>query len=227
MQLGLTAGGENGQRRLVAMRVVVRLDALLDHRLAEADDLQHAPESRPTADRRSEPRRQVRRDHPFQLVRHAGKNPDVLSALLDVKSRRGAALVVQRGLPDENVRLLFVDLGHLPAARGEARLESRDDRRIDFHLQIQRFGECLARQIVLGRTEAARGDEDLGVIEPEADLVGEIGQRVADDALPHDRDGERFERRGELERVCVEPRRPEHLGADGDDGCSVAGLLGC
>src|SRR5262245_16249903 len=52
VQLRLTGGGENGQRLLVAMRVVVRLDLLLHHRLAKADDLDHAPEPRASAERR-------------------------------------------------------------------------------------------------------------------------------------------------------------------------------
>jgi len=78
----------------------------------------------------------------------------MLAVLLEVKSGRGAALVGQRGLSAEDVRLLLVDLGHLPAARGEARLDAVDDRLIDLHLQPERLRQRLARQVILGRPEA-------------------------------------------------------------------------
>src|SRR5437870_10447949 len=39
-------------------------------------------------------------------------------------------------------------------------------------------------------------------------------------SLPRDRDGERLERGGELQRVGIEARRAEHLGADGYDRCA-------
>src|SRR5207248_2481458 len=76
----------------------------------------------------------------------------------------------------------------------------------------------LARQVVLGRPEAAGDDEDVGALDVVDQLVDEVALRVADDALPHQRHGVVLERGGDLQRVRVEARRPEHLRADGDDG---------
>jgi hypothetical protein len=88
-------------------------------------------------------------------LRHARKDPDVFAILLDMKSRRGAALIRQRGLSDEYIRLPFVDLRHHPAARGESFLQALDDGGVNFHRQSERIGQRFARHVVFGRTESA------------------------------------------------------------------------
>src|SRR5438105_10254308 len=99
-----------------------------------------------------------------------------------MKSGSSAALIFQRRLSDEHRRLPLIDFGHLPAARGEALLDPVDDRLIDLGLQTKSFDERVAREVVLSGTEAAGGDEDVRVVDAEADLGDEVGQAIADDA---------------------------------------------
>jgi hypothetical protein len=132
-------------------------------------------------------------------VRHTRKDPDVFPSGLDVKRRRGAALVVQRGLPHEHVRLPLVDLGHLPAALGEPLFDPVDDRLVDFDRQSERLRQRLPRQVILGRPEAAGDDQRPGSGDGVADLVNEISERIADHGLAHQRHAIPLQRRDDLQ----------------------------
>ncbi len=134
-----------------------------------------------------------------------------------MKSGRRAAFVAQRRLSRKDVRLALVDLRHLPSARLETLFDALDDRRIDFHLQPERLHQRIARHVILGRSEAAGEHEEIGALERVADLVDQIAEDVADDALARDRNRKVFERCRDLERVRVDARRPQHLRADRDD----------
>ena len=211
------------------MPFVVRLQLLFHAGLRQPRDLQDATLTRTSAADGVQPRSEIRGDHPLQLVRNAGKHPHILrhgarrsgGPLHDeVKPRRRPALVVERRLAHEDVRLTLVDLGHGPAACCEPRGDRVDDRLVHFHRQAERLGERLPSQVVLRRSETAGDHEHVSAVECIADLGDEIGQQVSDDGLADDRDGEALQRRSDLQRVRVDPGRPEHLGADGDDCCA-------
>src|SRR5712691_11864617 len=170
------------------------------------------------AHRLAQPWPEIRSDHPLQLVRHARENPDVFAANLNVKSRRSATLVRERRLTSKHVRLSLVDLRHLPAAGGEAFLDAIDDRLIEHHLQAECLHERLAGEIVVGGSEAAGKEKDVGAVEDVAYFIHELFETIADDALANDFDAVVLERGGDLQRVRVPSRRPEHLRANGDDG---------
>src|SRR5207245_5714843 len=67
VDLDLPAAGQNGER-LMVVRLVVRLEPLLDARLGEAGDLQHASLTGTSADTLLQPRHEVRLQHRFELV---------------------------------------------------------------------------------------------------------------------------------------------------------------
>ena len=52
-----------------------------------------------------------------------------------------------------------------------------DDRLVDFHRQPERLRQRLARQVILGRPEAAGDDQEIGAVERVADLRDEVGER--------------------------------------------------
>ena len=83
----------------------------------------------------------------------------MFSAGFEMKSGRGATIVLQRGLSAKNIRLLLVDLRHLPAARGEALLELVDDRLIDIELERERLRQRFTREVIFSWPESAGGDE--------------------------------------------------------------------
>jgi len=96
----------------------------------------------------------------FQFVRRARQqHNDVLAAVelsAQPLSGRGAVRIRKHCGAVENVGLLRVVGRHLPAALGEALLQTREDFRITAQAQAQSFGHGLSRQIVFGGAEARR-----------------------------------------------------------------------
>ena len=74
-----------------------------------------------------------------------------------------------------------------------------DGELIDVEFETECFRERVARQVVFGGTEAAGDDEDVGVIERDVDLVGNVIEHIADHALADERRAVRFERAGDFE----------------------------
>ena len=118
-----------------------------------------------------------------------------------------------------------------PRAR-EALLDPVDDRLIDLHLQPERLRQRLARHVILGRPEAAGGDEDVRVAERVADLVDELAQACrrrrscAPAAMPNVSSA--AVTLSEFVSTRVGPSISEPMAMmEAAMGCRVAGLLSC
>ena len=91
------------------------------------------------------------------------------------------------------------------------------DSGVEDQFAVERLGDGVAGDVVLGGPEAAGENQDGGAAHGLAHLGGEAVAVVTDDAFGDDFDAEFVQLRGEVERVGVEAIAGEHLAADGDD----------
>ena len=118
---------------------------------------------------------------------------------------RAAAAVFENHRTVQHIRLAGVVVGHLYPPGGEARIQCADDVRIAAQANAQRFGHCLARQIVFRGAQSTHGDHDVGASQGNANRVGEIGQPVAHDRFESDIHAQLQQPVGKEEGVCVLP----------------------
>ena len=107
-------------------------------------------------------------------------------------------------------------VGHLQVAPGETRGDVLDDVLMLDEGQSDRRRHRLARQIVVGRSQATGHHDE---IDPRQRLPAQIGNQVpvvANHGFRAQLDAKRGETLGDEQRVGVEPRRAEQLPADGD-----------
>ena len=86
------------------------------------------------------------------------------------------------------------------------------------------ISQRIARDVVVGRPEAAGQDDEVDAIESAAQVLGDFAATVADDGLRSQLDAERSQPLREKERVRIEARRAQQLAADRDDlgACAAA-----
>ena len=78
-------------------------------------------------------------------------------------------------------------------------------------------GDALARQVVFGRPQTAREDDEVGVVARAPDRLGQTPQVVADDVLVVDVDAQRRQPRSDVRGVRVDDFAQEDFGTNGDD----------
>ena len=157
----------------------------------------------------------------FEFVRRAGEqHNDVLASVefsAEPLSGSGAVGIRKDGRAVENVGLLGIVGGHLPAALGEALFEAGENFRITLHGKAERFGDRFASQVVFGGAEAAAENHDVGAEQAVLGGAHEVAEIVADDALENHVDAQPVELLGQVERVGVHAEGCEHLGTHRDD----------
>ena len=84
-------------------------------------------------------------------------------------------------------------------------------------IEVKRFSDALASEVIFGRAEAAGEDEDVGTAEGVVDGLYEVAGIVTNDGFEGDGDSEVVKAGGEKEGVGVLTMRCEHLRTDGDD----------
>ena len=99
-------------------------------------------------------------------MRRAGKQNDDVFASVELSAEplagSGAVGIGKDGGAFENVGLLGIVGGHLPAALGEALLQTGEDFGIAVQGDAERFGDSFAGEVVFGGAEAAAEDQNVG-----------------------------------------------------------------
>jgi len=134
-------------------------------------------------------------EHRLQLARRAGKQdhdpPAPLPLVIDKETGRGAVRVVEDDRAARHHRLAPVDLRHRQPAPLEAGADLLDDCRVLRHRQFHHLRHDVARQVVVGRAEAAGEHDHVGTLQRLPQHRREIGALVADDRLDAQVDPER------------------------------------
>ena len=143
-------------------------------------------------------------EHRLELVRRTGQQHGDGAGLLDPLSGRGAAIVGQNVGALDHEGLALVDLGHGAFGGGEALRQPVGDVGVEDQLAVERLGDGVAGDIVLGGAEAAGENHDGGAAHGLAHLRGQAVAVVADDALGDHFDAEFVQLGGEIERVGVD-----------------------
>ncbi len=167
--------------------------------------------------------RQRGRPHRLQLARRAGQDDDHAPVRRDDQAGRGADRV-ERDRALRHHRLLAVGLPHRLGVEVEAAGEAAQDRRdllldllVEDQLATREAGDDLGGEVVGGRAEAARGDDQvhpLGGHEAQRRL--EVVGPVADDEDVGDVDAELGQAFGDPGPVAIGDPPGQDLGA-GDD----------
>ncbi len=220
LQFELPARGQDGRLdRHVALRpgAIERLQPFLGVRLAEAGD-QHGAQvdargRRPL--REAAPQQGL--EHRLQLARRSRQEDQHVRARFDPLPRRRAVGVVEHDALLDDQRLAPIDGRHRDAARGEAGLELGDDGGVLDQRPADHPGDGVARDVVVGRAEAAGQHDQVGPPHRVGDHAGQRIDAIADDVLGADADAEAGQAVGDGQRVGVEPRRHQQFAADGDD----------
>ena len=118
--------------------------------------------------------------HLLHLVRHARHGVDHLGADRADQARCRARHLRDRPGAFRHVRLAQVVLGHVAAARGEQGADALGDLGVADQAHAHHRGNRLARDVVLGRAQAAAQDHRVGALERQADAVDDPLQVVAD-----------------------------------------------
>src|SRR5262249_43454418 len=88
---------------------------------------------------------------------------------------------------------------------------------VEAQLPVERQGDSVARDIILGRPEPTGDDNDLGPADGAANSVGKPLAVVSDHALGHYLNAEAVELVREVEGIRIQALRGEKLGADCDN----------
>ena len=112
-------------------------------------------------------------------------------------------------------------LGHLEMRLGqpvaEVALEDRDEQRVAHELDAHRARHALDGDVVVGRPDAARGEDHVVVAAERGDLAGDQLDLVGDDRDAAHVDAERAQLAAEVGGVGVGDLAGEDLVADEDD----------
>ena len=138
-------------------------DAVVDVALAEVADLEDAIGERLGE---LEPLAQVGDDlvveEPLQLVGHAGRGDYDSARVVDDEGGGSAVWVVYGKSAFGNVGLSLVVGGHNEPTPAEALLDVLQEDGVAQKFTAGSVGDSLAGQVVLGRAEAAAGNDDVG-----------------------------------------------------------------
>jgi len=132
-------------------------------------------------------------------------------------ARSGAVGILQNDGSFEHVGLLEIVGRHGDAPAGGAGMQRGDQRAIAAQLQVERFRDRLASQVVFRGAKATDDDEDVNASEGRADGVDDVFFTIANNGFEGDGDAEFVELFRQVERVGVLAGGREHFRADGDN----------
>ena len=155
--------------------------------------------------------------HRLQLARRSWKKHDEAVPDLHHLSGRSAVGIVENDAALNDQRLTAIHVGHREAAPRKPLAESLDNLRILDERHTQHVSQRIARNIVVGRPEAAGQDHEVDAVEGAAQVLGYLTAVVPDDGLRSQLDAEGSEPLGKEERVRVEARRAQQLAPDRKD----------
>ena len=154
-------------------------------------------------------------------MRRPGKQYDNVLAAVELSTQplsgSGAVRIGKHGGPVQNVGLLGVVGGHVPASLGEALFQASEDFRIAMHTQAQSFSHCLSRKIVFRGAEAAAENQNVRTKQAVLRRGDQPPKVVAHNAFENYVDAQQVELFGEIERVGVHAEGREHLGTHRND----------
>jgi hypothetical protein len=219
VNLYLAAVEENRRLRILVLPVD-RRDAFVHGRFAHAGDAKYSSHDADIARMGHESRPHEALEHGAHLARRAGQQDDRTIVVLDVHAGRCAVRIIQdfRALYDH--RLTRVDLGHGAAHALEFRADLAQHLLAEEQPAPERARRYLARNVVFGRPESARRDNDARALERVLDGFLQPRVVVADDGLELDFDAQPVELFGQPETVRVRAiRRQEFRPYGYDFGC--------
>ena len=160
-------------------------------------------------------------EHFAALVRRAGEHEDVYAALAEAAARGGAIVVAENGAALRQVGLLEIILRQLASNGGEVCAQGVGDLGMKDVFAPEHGADGLLGEIIVGRAEAARGNDDVCAAARELQCLGETCGIVADDGVIEHVDAERGELLREHLRVRVGDVAEKDLGADGNEFSGV------
>ena len=160
-------------------------------------------------------------EHFAALVRRTGEHEDMYAALAEAAAWGGAIVVAENGAVFRQVGLLEIILRQLAADGGEVCAQSVGDLGMKDVFTPEHGADGLLGEVVVGRTEAARGNDDICAAARELQCLGETCGVVADNGVIEHVDAERGELLREHLRVRVGDVAKENFGADGNEFSSV------
>ena len=139
------------------------------------------------------------------------------AALAEAAARGGAVVVVENGAALRQVGLPEIVLCQLAADGGEVCAQSVGDLGMKDVFAPEHGADGLLGEIIVGRAEATRGNEDVHAAARKLQCLGETCGIVADDGVIEHVDAERGELLREHLRVRVGDVAEENFGADGNE----------
>ena len=217
MQLDLAEGREDrridsGRRRKPSR--IEGLHLLFDRRFTLAGDAKQPAKQPRCPDMSQQPLLDQRLEHRLQLARRTRQQHDEFFVVFDPQSRRRSVLVRQDDGAPRHHGLTPVDLGCSQPARGKALFNRLEDVGVIIQRAADEIGDNIARQVVVGRSEAARHDEQVASAQRVGDDCLQGNAIVAGNRLALQIDSELIQSLGDEQRVRVDVSRCQHLTAD-------------
>jgi hypothetical protein len=196
---------------------IKRLERLVRVRLAAAGDPDDPSHHRLAPGALAQRTAGQRLGHRFELAGRAWQQNHQLVVRFDPQPRRGPKRIVNHSRANRHHRLAAVDLRHRQAAALESRLDSGGDRGVLHQRAADHVGHDDAREIVVGRPQAAAADHEIDAGQRVAYGVLELQPIVADDGLEHDVDTQPIQLVCDEQRIRIGSRRRQQLASDGED----------
>ena len=217
-RMELRAGwrGEDGGFR-IGIELVERADSGFDIGFAEAGNAQVAGEQSLVVAHFREARRDFGFEHGFQFVGDAGKQDKDVAVRFEPKTGCGAAGILKNRGAFGDHGLADVDFGHGTREAAEAFLDAAQDFFVAAKFSAEEIGDSFARAVVVGGTEAAGRDDEVGAIESVTKGGVQFGRRIADDGFVEHANAEAVEFTGEPKGIRVQAKGSEKFGTDSYD----------
>ncbi len=190
---------------------------LLGVRFALPRDAEHARHQAGRPRPPGQPLAGERLHHRLQLTRRTGQQHDHAVLVFQPQAWRGAIGIRHDDRALGHECLPQVDVGHLEPAPGESAAEALYDFGVLPHRASECLGDHLAREIIVGRAEAAREHDDVPSRQCGREDGPEVVARISHDGLRTHGDAVLGEALRDEQRVGIEARRREQLAADSDD----------
>ncbi len=216
MDLQIAGRGQNRRGRIGVLRVH-RRDELIQVGFRHAGDTVEARADHLARQAAGQPRHAFLDEQRLELAGRTGQQNHHAPLVLDPLAH-GRPVGIRQGLGAlHQKRLALVVFGHLALAAAEALFDGVVEILSEDQWPAQRFGHGFACEIVLGRAQASRENDDLRVRKRLAGGCGEQGAVVSDDQLAAHLHSQRVELIGEEQRVGVQALGGQHFRPHGDD----------
>src|ERR1700730_13827723 len=197
--------------------LVNRQDALLHMRFAKAGDAQLAAVHAPAEDPALKPRKTLLAKKRFKLARWARQQHDSPAGVFQPQTRRGASRILEYLRALRHHRLAHVHFRHFPAQAAAASFDIAQNRVVAPQLAAQQVSNRLPRQVILGRSKAAAGDDQWHTIQRVAKRLRKQIAIITDNRLPQHFNTNSIQLLREEERVRVQAVRREQCRANRND----------